>query len=79
MILKTSTHSDTSNFYNKISSNLLIPLIALTTKINKKNNTLIDNNFTNQFNPDTISGNLTVNISDHLPSFIMSPRSNQSI
>ena len=41
-LLKTSTHSDTSNFYNKISSNLLIPLIALPTKINKKNNTLID-------------------------------------
>ena len=75
-LLKTSTHSDTllihlhsdiSNFYNKISSNLLIPLIALPTKSNKKNNTLIDNIFTNQFNPNTISGNLTVNISDHLP------------
>ena len=77
-LLKSSTHSDTSNFYNKVSSNLLIPLIALPTKINKKNNTLIDNIFTNQFNDDTISGNLTVNISDHLPSFIMSPRTNQN-
>ena len=70
-LLKTSTHSE-------ISSNLLIPLITLPTKINKKNNRLIDNIFTNQFNPDTISGNLTVNMSDHLPSFIMSPRSNQN-
>ena len=76
-LLKTSTHNATSLFYNKITSNLLIPLIALPTKINRKNNTLIDNILTNQFNPDTISGNLTVNISDHLPSFMISPRSNQ--
>ena len=76
-LLKTSTHNATSMFYNKITSNLLIPLIALATKINRKNNTLIDNILTNQFNPDTISCNLTVNISDHLPSFMISPRSNQ--
>ena len=39
---------------------------------------LIDNIFTNQFNPDTISGNFTVNISDHLPSFIIVPKANQN-
>ena len=77
-LLKTSNHSDTSSFYEKISSNLLIPHITLPTRINKKNNTLIDNIFSNQYNPDTISGNLTVNISDHLPSFIILPRSNQN-
>ena len=77
-LLKVSTHTDTSNFYNKITSNLLLPLISLPTKINNKNNTLIDNIFTNQFNPDTISGNLTVNISDHLPSFMITPRANQN-
>ena len=77
-LLKISTHADTSSFYDKITSNLLIPLITIPTRINKKNNTLIDNIFTNQFNPDTISGNLTVNISDHLPSFLISPRANQN-
>ena len=66
-LLKTSNHSDTSSFYEKNSSNLLIPHITLPTRINKKNNTLIDNIFSNQYNPDTISGNLTVNISDHYP------------
>ena len=77
-LLKITSHTTTSNFYDKITSNLLIPLILLPTKINKKNNTLIDNILTNQFNPDTISGNLTVNISDHLPSFMITPRSNQN-
>ena len=77
-LLKTTTHTDTSNFYNKITSNLLIPVISLPTKINSKNTTLIDNIFTNQFNPDTISGNWTVNISDHLPSFMVMPRANQN-
>ena len=56
----------------------MVPLITLPTKINNKNNTLIDNIFTNQFNPDTISGNITVNISDHLPSFTITPRTNQN-
>ena len=76
-LLKISDHSATSNFYDKVTSNLLIPLITIPTKINNKNNTLIDNIFTNQFNPDIISGNLTVNISDHLPSFMITPRANQ--
>ena len=77
-LLKTSSHIDTSNFYEKLCSNLLFPLITLPTKINEKNNTLIDNIFTNQFNPETISGNITVNISDHLPSFFVMPKSNQN-
>ena len=76
-LLKTSTHNDTSSFYDKISSNLFIPLISLPTRINSRNNTLIDNIFTNQFNPATISGNLTIDISDHLASFIITPKPNQ--
>ena len=44
-LLKMSTHTATSNFYNKTTSNLLVPLITLPTKINNKNNTLIDNIF----------------------------------
>ena len=77
-LLKISSHADTSNFYDKVTSNLLLPIISLPTKINNTNNTLIDNIFSNQFNPDTISGNLTVNISDHLPSFMITPRLNQN-
>ena len=35
-LLKTSNHDATSNFYEKVTSNLLLPLISLPTKINKK-------------------------------------------
>ena len=63
-LLKCSHHQDTANFFNKMTSNLLIPFILIPTKINTKNDTLIDNIFSNQYNPDTISGNLAVNISD---------------
>ena len=53
-----------------MTSNLLTPLIIIPTKINSTNDTLIDNIFSNQYNPDTRSGNLTLNISDgHLPSY----------
>ena len=49
------------------------------TKINTKNDTLIDNIFSNQLNSETLTGNLTVNFSDgHLPSFAIFPKPNQN-
>ena len=76
-LLKFASHQDTAIFFNKMTSNLLT-LIIIPTRINSNNDTLIDNIFSNQYNPDTISGNLTLNISDgHLPSFMITPKSNQ--
>ena len=60
-----------------MTSNFLLPIITLPTKINTSNDTLIDNIFTNQLNPDILSGNLTVGISD-IPSFLIIPRSSQN-
>ena len=78
-LLKYSHHSETSNFFDKMTSNLLVPLILIPTKINTKNDTLIDNIFSNQHNSQTICGNLTVNFSDgHLPSFAIFPKPNQN-
>ena len=75
-LLKYSNHAD---FYDKMTANLLVPLIIVPTKINSKNDTLIDNIFSNQFNSETLSGNLTVNFSDgHLPSFAIFPKPNQN-
>ena len=76
-LLKASTDSSTSDFFDTLTSNFLLPMISLPTKINTVNDTLIDNIFTNQFLPDTISGNITVGISDHLPSFVIIPNPNQ--
>ena len=39
---------------------------------------MIDNIFTNHLHPDIKSGNLTVGISDHLPSFFIVPKNNQN-
>ena len=77
-LLKISSNSETTNFYDKVTSNLFFPIITLPTKINGKSNTLIDNIFTNQIIPDVITGNITVNISDHLSSFIIAHKANQN-
>ena len=78
-LLKYSHHGATTDFFDKMTSNLLVPLISMPTKINTKNDTLIDNIFSNQLNSATLTGNLTVNFSDgHLPSFAIFPKPNQN-
>ena len=56
----------------------LMPTITVPTKINPKKSTVIDNIFTNQINPDIKSGNISIAISDHLPSFVIIPKDNQN-
>ena len=75
-LLKVNIHEETSIFFNKMMSNLLLPAVTIPTKINTVNDTLIDNIFSNNFNPDMISGNFSIDISDHLPSFLIVPNKN---
>ena len=78
-LLNFSKHTSSAEFFDIMCSNHLLPSISLPTKLNNNSKTLIDNIFTNTFNPDTTSGNITFNISDgHLPSFIIIPKSNQN-
>ena len=78
-LLNVSLNSDTFEFFNTMMSNFFIPVINVPTKINRINNTLIDNIFTNHIHPDTKAGNLTINLSDgHLPSFMLVPKQNQN-
>ena len=78
-LLNLTNHSASSEFFDIMSSNHLLPLISLPTKLNSGNDTLIDNIYTNFFNPDTLSGNITFNVSDgHLPSFVIIPLPNQN-
>ena len=76
-LLKVNRHDETSVFFNKMMSSFLLSVISIPTKINTVNDTLIDNIFTNEFNPDLISGNFTEDISDHLPSFLIIPKNNK--
>ena len=71
-LLNFSTNDDTMNFIDKMMGNLIMPTITVPTRIHSNGGTLIDNIFTNNIN-SSITGNLTVSISDHLPSFILIP------
>ena len=78
-LLNVSSHASSSEFLDILSSNHFLPTITLPTKLNPVNDTLIDNIYTNIFNPDIISGNITFNVSDgHLPSFVIIPKPNQN-
>ena len=75
-LLKLSSDMDTSYFYEKLTSNLIAPLITIPTKINTKNDTLTDNIISNSLQPGIVFGNITVNFSDgHLPSFAIFQKS----
>ena len=77
-LLNASSHNASSDFFDMMTSNFVMPSIIIPTKINRSTDTLIDNIFTNQINPDMISGNLSASISDHLPSFLIIPKHNQN-
>ena len=62
-------HNQTNEFLDSLASNSCIPLILQPTRITGHSSTLIDNIFSNVFDPDIVSGNLTATISDHLPQF----------
>ena len=76
--LLKSDKDKTLNFFETMMSCHLLPTITLPTKINDKRSTTIDNSFTNQIRPDMKSGNISINISDHLPSFFIIPTDNQN-
>ena len=78
-LLNMSSHASSSEFFDILTSNHFLPSISLPTKLNTVNDTLIDNIYTNIFNPDIISGNITFNVGDgHLPSFVIIPNPNQN-
>ena len=76
--LSKTSHKASMDFFECMMSNFLMPVITLPTKIYPKRNTIIDNIFTHQIHPDMKSGNLSIAISDHLPSFFRIPKDNQN-
>ena len=72
-LLNYNEHNQTNEFLDSLASNSFIPLILQPTRITSHSNTLIDNIFSNVIDSDIISGNLTANISDHLPQFVIIP------
>ena len=75
-MLNIESHSRSATLFDIMRNNFLLPSINKPTHINRVRSTLIDNIFTNDIHPDSISGNFTVNFSDgHLPSFLLTPKS----
>ena len=67
-LLQIEEESKIEDFYNLISSNLLIPHITIPTRITATSKSLIDNIFSNNLEFQSAkSGNITVSISDHMP------------
>ena len=72
-LLKYEISDSVNNFIDTVSSNFLLPLIFLPTRVSKTS-TLIDNIFSNSTSlEETESGNVTSTFSDHLPQFIFLP------
>ena len=70
-LLNIDSDDYTSEFLNLLLSNFYQPHILQPTRITNINKpTLIDNIFLNSIEFDTVRGNLTTPISDHLPNFI---------
>ena len=60
-------------FLDSLASSSYIPYILQPTRITDHSETLIGNIFSNVISADTISGNLTATISDHLPQSMIVP------
>ena len=76
-LIKCNIDSNTTNYFDLVSSHNFLPYVTLPTRITAKSRTLIDNIFSNCTNPHIRSGNLTSTISDHLPQFFIYPNMNK--
>ena len=68
-LLKCETHDNTNAFLNNLSSSFFSPYIIQPTRLASK--TLIDNIFFNSLEYHTYSGNLLMEIADHLIQFLI--------
>ena len=69
-LINTDTGYNVSDFYDTLSSKLFAPYILQPTRLTKSSKTLTDV-FLNSIEFNTFSGNLTFQISDHFPQFLI--------
>ena len=70
--MKYDNHHSSNEFLDSLSSHLFLPHITQPIRMRDSSKT-IDNIFSNALIENTISGNLTAIISDHLPQFTILP------
>ena len=70
-LLSCNTEISHSKFLDTLGAYQILPSITLPTRVTDTSSTLIDNIFTSTTDCSSISGNLTVALSDHLPQFLI--------
>ena len=70
-LLKYDHHAPTNEFLDSLSSHMFLPHIMQPTRVTSNSKTLIEDIFSNILGPDSLSGNLTATVFDHLPQFII--------
>ena len=79
-LMKIDCDSNTSYFFDSMTSKLFVPHIIHPTRITSTTRTLIDNIYSNSTNfLQGISGNITISISDHLAQFLIIPQNTEKI
>ena len=68
-LLKADTNDNTNKFFNNLTSHFCTPFVLQPTRLSSK--TVIDNIFLNTIEYPSYSGNLTVQLSDHLFQFVI--------
>ena len=69
-LLKYDANIKYSDFYNLMTSSGFLPQITQPTRITETTMTIIDNIYTNTFASNIYSGNLLLEIADHLAQFV---------
>ena len=73
-LLKIDNDSNSSSYFDSLTSHFFVPHIIHPTRITSTTKTIIDNIFSNAPNyQEGISGNLTTRLSDHLAQFLIIP------
>ena len=70
-LLKYDHYVPTNEFLDSLSSHMFLPNIIKPTRVTSNSKTLIDNMFSNILGLESVSGNLTATVSDHLPQFVI--------
>ena len=74
-LLNYETHDETNNFLNSMISYSLLPYILHTTRVTDYSSAVIENIFSNITDCESKGGNISCEISDHFPQFIVLEKS----
>ena len=72
-LLNYDQFSPTNEFFDSLSSHMLLPHIVKPTKTRNNSKALIGNIYSNAITSNNISGNLTATILDHLSQLLIAP------